>query len=341
MYLKERIYKYLGTPKRTEAIGKISFVLYMLTPVVFYTSLQKESDYGLSPHSTALHVAWCAPSLLLLAFLCFTFRHSHRTPNNRYSYGLLLLLPGLAIFVNEVLVFDLIMQRMLAGPLNIHAERGILCLNNMFLMLVFFFLYVYIRGIQTRLNLYRAESERAEFQFRLLKNQMNPHFLFNALNVAASLPYEDAERASRFIKQLGSVYRYMLQTSEKRCVTLREEMEFADSFCYLEKVRFEEKLQIVTTIDEQLLERMVVPGSVQMLIENAVKHNTVSEESPLRVTIEADEEGVTVSNNVQLRSPEAPQGLGLQNLSQQYAQLKRKIEVKKDDFQFTVRLPFV
>lgn len=342
MSVKEILYKRVSTSRSIGLVTVASCMIVIVATVCLYLYLLPRADSQLAPNHLGRDAVSTLPALLFLAFLCMKFRRSHRMASNRRMFFPLLLMPSAMLYVAGVLLIYNPVMRRYVGELESTVLLLVpVMLCNFVLMLIFAFLYVYIRGIQTRLSLVMAERERANFQFHLLRNQMNPHFLFNALNVAASLPYEDAEKASLFIKRLGALYRYMLQTSEKQQVALRTEMEFAQSYIYLEKVRFGEKLQVSTDIDDTLMDSMVVPGSVQMLIENAVKHNTGSEESPLRVHILADQEGVTVSNNIQLRDPEALPGQGLRNLGQQYAQLGRHIRVTRDGDRFVVRLPFV
>ena len=317
-------------------------VLFIALELILYTLARRNEGLPFSPGTLGRDFLLNVPALLYIFILGARFRQSKHTPSNKTTYFTLIILPYISVFIIFVpLLFNPLMNIYVGETGGLRHLLIPAILSDLMLMLMFSFSYVYTRVMQTRLNLLRAEREKARFQFQLLKNQMNPHFLFNALNVAASLPYEDAEKANLFIKQLGVLYRKMLQTSDMQVVSLQSEKEFVDSYIYLEKVRFENKLQVSTDIDETLMERKVVPGCMQMLIENAVKHNTLSEDSPLKVDIRADREGITVSNNVQLRDPVALPGRGLRNLRQQYAQLGRDIEVEKGKERFVVRLPFI
>ncbi len=187
----------------------------------------------------------------------------------------------------------------------------------------------------------KIEKEKARYQFIALKNQVNPHFLFNSLSVLASLAYEDADKTSAFAKKLSSVYRYLLTTSEKPAVTLEEELKFVETYIYLEKLRFDDTLQTNITVPASVMNREVIPASIQMLVENAIKHNINSQTSPLIIDIEADNNSVTVSNTFQPRTDSAGSQTGLRNLRQQYALHGKTVEVRQTPTMFSVNLQFI
>jgi CheY-like chemotaxis protein len=129
----------------------------------------------------------------------------------------------------------------------------------------------------------RFRKENAEYQFEMLKLQLNPHFLFNSLNTLGSLVYEDPEKASEFVRRLSYVYRYVLDNRSKELVMLREEMEFIRAFSFLQGLRFQGMIEFRFDINEEALNRKVAPMTMQLFIENAVKHNVVSARSPLQI----------------------------------------------------------
>ncbi len=185
------------------------------------------------------------------------------------------------------------------------------------------------------------EKEKAQYQFKLLKNQMNPHFLFNSLNVLASLAYQDAGKTNQFAKKLSSVYRYLLTTYERHTVTLEEELTFVKSYLYLENIRFGNTLHVEIGDSSGKSNRTVIPASVQMLVENAIKHNINTEKSPLTVHVLIDDTTIVVSNNLQLRNSVNQNGTGLQNLRRQYALYNKHIEIVRSEKEFIVRMPFI
>lgn len=185
------------------------------------------------------------------------------------------------------------------------------------------------------------EKEKALYQFEVLKNQINPHFLFNSLNVLASLAYQDTEKTNRFAKKLSTVYRYLLTTHGRATVTVQEELSFVESYLYLKHIRFGDALHVEIEDDLRNHHCLVIPASIQMLVENALKHNISTKKSPLIVHISIGNEGITVRNNLQLRNYVASNRAGLKNLQRQYALYGTLVEILKDEKEFVVKLPFV
>ena len=184
----------------------------------------------------------------------------------------------------------------------------------------------------------KIEKEKARYQLMTLKNQVNPHFLFNSLNTLASLAYTDADKTNFFAKKLSSVYRYFLTTSEKPSVTLAEEMTFVETYFQLEKIRFGESLQLRIRIPAEAQGKSVIPTSIQMLVENAIKHNINTEQSPLVIEITSSGNTITVSNNYQPRQNVKGNRMGLRNLRQQYFLKGKAIHIEQSESTFAVTL---
>ena len=194
----------------------------------------------------------------------------------------------------------------------------------------------------TRLS--RLQLSRSEYQYERLKQQINPHFLFNSLNILDFLVQEQqTERASSFIRKLANIYRYMLRNDEKPLVKIGEELDFTKMYIDLLRERFIEGMVFVIDVDESLYDKSIVPCSLQLLVENATKHNIVSAESPLTIKIKCDEEFITVSNNLQERTHGQPSThLGLANIRRQYMDItRREIFVEKTENEFIVKLPII
>ena len=190
----------------------------------------------------------------------------------------------------------------------------------------------------------RLQLSRSEYQYERLKQQINPHFLFNSLNILDYLVQEqETERASTFIRKLANIYRYMLRNDEKPLVKIGEELDFTKMYIDLLRERFIEGMVFVIDVDENLYDKNIVPCSLQLLVENATKHNIVSAESPLTIKIKCDEEFITVSNNLQERTHGQPSThLGLANIRRQYMDItRREIFVKKTETEFIVKLPII
>ena len=208
-------------------------------------------------------------------------------------------------------------------------------------------LAILVRLSTSTRNELREERElkhRSEYQYERLKQQINPHFLFNSLGILDYLVQEhETERASSFIRKLANIYRYMLKNDNKPLVKLSEEMDFTRMYIDLLKERFTEGMVVEIDIERELHDRYVVPCAVQLLVENATKHNIVSAEQPLTINITTEEGMLVVRNRLQLRTHGQPSTrLGLENIRRQYQDIThRDISVEKTDSEFIVKLPIV
>ncbi len=185
----------------------------------------------------------------------------------------------------------------------------------------------------------RTESLR--HQYESLKNQLNPHMLFNSLNTLQSLIRESPTKALDYTQELSRVLRYTLQDNDMQCVTLGEEMEFAKAYIFLMKMRYEENLNFEIDIDEYLSAFRLPAMSVQLLIENAVKHNEISNRNPLMISIRTEGQTLIVCNHIQAkRQASGGPGIGLNNLAKRYYLLwQKEIQISAENDTFCVRLP--
>jgi len=194
---------------------------------------------------------------------------------------------------------------------------------------------------QAIINSEVLKKESIAAKYESLKNQVNPHFLFNSFNALSNLVYEDQDKAVSFIKQLSEVYRYVLDTRDKEVVNLEEEKKFLNSYLYLQQIRFGDKLKL--QVDLNGVKSMVAPLVLQMLVENAIKHNIISEENPLTIRIYQENNFIVVENNLQKKtvmSEDSP-GIGLDNIQKRYEFLSdKKVEIIQNDL-FTVKLPII
>ncbi|MBD2770157.1 histidine kinase [Hymenobacter sp. BT664] len=200
------------------------------------------------------------------------------------------------------------------------------------------------------LRLSQVEAEQfkkisLQAQFQSLKEQVNPHFLFNNLNVLSALLYQDVHLAGEFLQQLSKVYRYVLQHQEKEVVEVAAELEFMESYAYLLRARFRESLRIDITVPAAVHSRYTVPVALQMLLENALKHNVSSRSRPLLIEVFAtpDHEWLVMRNTRQPKvSVEPSTHLGLENIRRRYGFVSAAlVEVECDATSFTVRLPLL
>lgn len=217
-------------------------------------------------------------------------------------------------------------------------------LDYLFTMAVVLFLAEYATKLQTRAQLATEDANRAQYRYMKLKQQVNPHFLFNSLNVLDCMIQEQsAEDASRYTHKLAEIYRYMIKNEEETTVKLRDEMEFVGKYVDLLKVRFPKGLEVIVEIPEEDMQRSIVPCCVQLLIENATKHNAVRPENPLVITIRTTRNSVIVTNNLCPKVTRATStGLGLKYIRQQYKDLSGKmIQVRETEGSYSVILPLL
>jgi LytS/YehU family sensor histidine kinase len=187
------------------------------------------------------------------------------------------------------------------------------------------------------------KRENIESQLEGLRSQVNPHFLFNSLNTLAYIIPQDPDRAVKFVQQLSKVYRYILEIREKKLISLREELKFLDSYIFLIKERFGENLQVDISIPKSIYEENIIPLSMQMLFENAIKHNIISSSKPLTIEVFLQDGKIRVRNNLQKKKQSMPSTqVGLQNIRNRYAFFTdQRVEVKEDDHTFSVGLPLI
>lgn len=190
----------------------------------------------------------------------------------------------------------------------------------------------------------REKANMAQYRYVKLKRQVNPHFLFNSLNILDCLICEEkTEQASIYTHKLAGIYRYMIKSEEEEVVPLRDELVFVGLYVDLLKVRFPEGFEVEVDVPEELMARFVLPCSIQLLIENATKHNAVSPDQPLVIRVTADGDEVNVSNNIIPKVTKSPStGLGQKYIRQMYLDRSGKsIKIEKTEEDYSVTLPLL
>lgn len=190
----------------------------------------------------------------------------------------------------------------------------------------------------------RLEKENVQAQFAALKSQVNPHFLFNSLSILSSLVHADADLSEKFIDQLSRAYRYILEQKDNERVLLKTELEFIQAYRFLLNIRFENKFDIAIDVPQADQTRYsIAPLTLQLLVENAVKHNRMSAREPLHVIIRLDGHCLVVENNLQPRpQSENSTGVGLQNIVNRYALLTdQSVWVGENANKFVVKIPLL
>jgi sensor histidine kinase YesM len=186
------------------------------------------------------------------------------------------------------------------------------------------------------------KGQMLSYKYEALRNQINPHFMFNSLNVLSDLVYEDQATAVKFIHQFSDIYRYVLDSRDKELVPLQEEIDFIEKFVFLLKTRFENKLVVKIDVAPNPAE-LIVPLSLQLLVENAVKHNEISTANPLEITITRDSDSIIVVNPIRLKNTnDDSKKIGLKNLMQQYDYFTdRKPKIEATESTFKVIIPIL
>jgi hypothetical protein len=216
--------------------------------------------------------------------------------------------------------------------------------------LIFHLIYFYKKTQENKVTEQKIIAGTATAKFESLKNQIDPHFLFNSLNVLSSLIEENPENAQRFTTSLSKIYRYVLEQKDKELVSVEEELAFAKTYMNLLKMRFENSLFYELPTQEDgiasslaMTEAKVVPLSLQLLLENTVKHNVVSEKKPLHIRIFIEGDYLVIQNDFQKKEVlQDRKGVGLQNIINRYGIItKRKVLIEQNEQTFTVKIPIL
>ena len=187
----------------------------------------------------------------------------------------------------------------------------------------------------------RLEKDNLEAQYNMLKAQINPHFLFNSLNSLMSL-LENNPKAEQYVQDLSEYLRYVLLSNSREAVELKEELENLEKFFQLQKLRFNDNLHVEIEINPASLQLQIPTLALQMLVDNCIKHNTISENKPLTIKIFDDGKSITVENNLQLKLSVESTGQGLKNIEGRYRFIANEpIKIVSDDKHFSVTIPLI
>ncbi len=209
--------------------------------------------------------------------------------------------------------------------------------------LIFYAFWYYKYRQETKVKEQKIIAGTASAKFDALKNQLDPHFLFNSLNVLTSLIEEDPHQAQKFTTSLSKVYRYVLEQKNKDLISVEEELQFAKTYVKLLKMRFEDSIHLEIPEHSNNPEAKIIPLSLQLLLENAVKHNVVTSSKPLYIKVYEENGMLVVDNNLQEKQVvKKSSGVGLQNIRQRYGILTdRQVEIIKSNSDFRVKLPLL
>lgn len=227
----------------------------------------------------------------------------------------------------------------------IKGRPGVLFARNLFRSIIYYAILFTQKVMEEKkdaeIEIQQLKQAQLEAKISSLKEQLSPHFLFNTLNTLSTLTKE--KEAQQFITELANVYRYVLQHKNKEIVLLKQELAFIESYWYILKMRFENSIHLTVNVNEEITNSVLPPLTLQLLVENTVKHNVASLDNPLHVRIYNDGQFLIIENNYQPRKSEMQSsGEGLSNILQQYNLLFGKdIDIKNEEKQFRVSLPII
>ena len=328
----------------------ISFLLafVMLSSSIYYYSLLDAGrEFDLR---TILSVNSIASLLINMVFF-YLLLSIQSWAINRYDirqYQLWLILFGLLM---GVVLLSPYLSRLqwwwFRDILNYHTYATVQYAKDLVILVVTFLftmtIYLMKQNHLAVVGMQKLDFENLQSRYTALKNQTDPHFLFNCLNTLNGLIGRDDRRAQEYVQELAMVFRHTMR--DKVVVRLSEELEFVKSYLYLMCIRYFDGLKVVWHIDDKYLDYYVIPSGLQILVENAIKHNIASAKIPLIISISTKEDKIVVENKLQLREQStsgSSTGVGLDNLMEQYRLVFGKdIDIVSKDGQFSVSLPLI
>lgn len=257
------------------------------------------------------------------------------------------------IAVTTYITIDVLLVNILWFTITQDVSTEALLKSNMYIWTVLteltigiiIYLIILSANFSSRLNKIHKEAEEAQaeinkYKYATLKNQVNPHFLFNSLNVLSGLIYKDVEKADDFIGKLANIYRYVLDVQDEEVISFNRELTFAKDFLSLQTIRFGEQLQYNIKANS---DKMIIPMALQIIIENALKHNEISDTKPLNIEISNNDKYAIISNDLNPKAQNVDSHeLGIANIQARYKHLSdMEVKIIKTDKKFEVRLPLL
>lgn len=310
------------------------------------TSVPKIAEHHFNPYEALVD----STVTFLFAVLVWYYNiltlpvYSSKDVSNGFS--VIRLVKGLFFGIAVMFILACIQQYLLShlnfGPVMLMFEvRGIL-VNIAFYMFLHL-LHQSYQNQQVGIELERTKADNLGAQYELLKQQVNPHFLFNSLNTLKYMVESEDEHSVDFILKLSNFYRFTLESRKLDLIRLSEELEILDAYVFLLKARFEEGIDLSIDIDPDFNQSLIPPFTLQLLVENCIKHNVVSLDKPLKIQLFSEKYMLIVENRLQLKTTrEISTGLGLENINQRYMHLLNKaIEIQVSETLFSIKLPII
>lgn len=343
---KERRLKYL-------AFNDIWFMILGIVLLSFVTDfLFSGGSFGRLPFLEALinwsvSVMFATVNWLIMRTILIGLRKRYPSLKDNYKriplFFLSIVITVLVVDYSGNAILGYIFTGSYNHPLRSRIVLPIILISTM-TMAIYEAIYYYIH-----LKQYIREEEQAkraivQAQLDTLRNQAQPHFFFNTLNTLRDIIDQNTrEEAKEFVNRLSEVYRFILESGNSNLIALREELKFAQAYIHIQKERFGDNLVVHWKVPEGTKDHLIIPMSLQLLLENAVKHNVVSKAKPLHVDVIVEEEHLVVSNKIQPKSTQLPTTkLGLKNIERRYTLISDKdVSITKDNGHFTVKLPLL
>ena len=306
-------------------------------------SLDEEAVYAMTSKVLSNSVG-------MIVLICLNILYIRRLRNKYHSRSKL----SKALSVSTFMLLAALLETFIAGSgipfkfdASIAQDFPLLFLVSLLAQITLYCLiYVINYAVAARTEMYqeREKANTAQYRYLKLKRQVDPHFLFNSLNILDCLVCEEkTEQASTYIHKLAGIYRYMIKSEDEDIVPLRDELIFVNQYVDLLRLRFPEGFEVNVEVPEEAMSRYILPCSIQLLIENATKHNAVNRDNPLVINIKVEDSCVRVSNNLIPKVTRSDStGLGQKYISQQYMDLSGKeIEIRSENGLYCVTLPLL
>ena len=219
----------------------------------------------------------------------------------------------------------------------------VLFFANIIFIIASFTFFTYNQFAIVQIQSVELRRKQLQLQFDMLRSQLSPHYLFNCLNTIANLVYKDANLAEEFIRRFAQTYQYVLNTHQKKLIPITAEIEFVQAFCFLLQTRFEEGIQLKIDLPETIRETAIPPLTLQILVENAVKHNVISPEKPLTIEVYAKQNQLCIKNSISEKPHQVTSlKVGLNNVKKRYTYFtEQAISIQQTENSFEVRLPLL
>ena len=332
---------------RSLGIGLIIFIIIIILNLIYGEKFEFNSELGKTFLYTILY------SVTLGYANQFVFCYLDKVfVNERFSLKRMIIgfLTSFVVTIFVIFLLRIFIEVIIEGNSLVNYWKNETFANYVFafvmtfiILLCFYAFYIYKAYSDSKVKEQKIIAGTASAQFESLKNQIDPHFLFNSLNVLSSLIEENPENAQKFTTSLSKIYRYVLEQKDKELVPVSEELAFAKTYMNLLKMRFENSITFDLPEDFDNQDAKVVPLSLQLLLENTIKHNVASEQKPLHIKIYIDNNYLIVENNFQKKEVLGDRrGVGLQNIVNRYGLIsKRKMIIEESATFFKVKIPIL